>query len=205
MTSPRPDEQPPQPVAPQPTYVDPITGAPLYVDPVSGQLVYGPMPGAPAPDLAPTTVPLAGGNVSSPYNQPMEGMPSGYPLTGYQPVGYQPTGYPPAAGGYTYQIGAYPYTVGRRTNSLAIASLVCGISAFPMLSCYGVGAIAGLVAAILGHVSRKQIRERGDAGAGMALAGIICGYAAVVIGLAIIGFFVWIFTHIASQGGVTVN
>ena len=62
----------------------------------------------------------------------------------------------------------------RKTNGLAIGALVTGIAALPLSFCYGVGGIlAGLVGAILGHVARRQIRERGEDGGGMALAGII--------------------------------
>jgi hypothetical protein len=44
----------------------------------------------------------------------------------------------------------------------ALAGLAVGISA--------------PVGAILGHIARKQIRERGEQGDGMALAGIIVGW-----------------------------
>jgi hypothetical protein len=85
---------------------------------------------------------------------------------------------------------------GGRTNGLSIAAMVISIVGMVSLSCYGVGGIIlGTLGAIFGHVSRKQIRERGEAGAGMALAGIIVGWIAVGLGLVIvavvIGFVVW--------------
>jgi hypothetical protein len=56
------------------------------------------------------------------------------------------------------------------TNRLAIASLICGIgqlvAAFP----------AGIAAIILGHMAHRQIRETGEQGDGMAVAGLILGY-----------------------------
>lgn len=67
----------------------------------------------------------------------------------------------------------------RRTNGLAIASLV--------LSLLG----ASLLGVIFGHVAKRQIWERGDDGDGLATAGLLIGYLGlvflavlVVIGLA---------------------
>jgi hypothetical protein len=60
------------------------------------------------------------------------------------------------------------------TNSLAVASLVCGIGQlvafFP----------AGIAAIILGHKARRQIRATGEQGDGMARAGLILGYVGTV-------------------------
>jgi hypothetical protein len=64
------------------------------------------------------------------------------------------------------------------TNGLAIASLVLGI----------VGG-SGL-AIIFGHVARSQIRRTGQDGAGMALAGLILGYIALAVCLALLIFLV---------------
>jgi len=47
----------------------------------------------------------------------------------------------------------------------------------------------------MGHVARRQIRERGDSGDGMALAGVIVGWIAfaiaVIATVLIIIFVVW--------------
>lgn len=61
--------------------------------------------------------------------------------------------------------------VAARTNSLAVASLLLGL-----LSPFVPFAI---LAVILGHVARSQVRKSADRqkGAGMALAGLILGYA----------------------------
>jgi VIT1/CCC1 family predicted Fe2+/Mn2+ transporter len=56
------------------------------------------------------------------------------------------------------------------TNSLAVASLLLGfLSLFPLF---------GILAVVLGHVARAQIRKSAgrQKGAGMALAGLILGY-----------------------------
>jgi hypothetical protein len=67
-----------------------------------------------------------------------------------------------------------------RTNGLAIAALVCSL-----LWMFGVG---GVLAIIFGFVARSQIRRAGDGqrGMGLALAGIIIGFA----GLFAMGLFI---------------
>ncbi|MGY0230495.1 DUF4190 domain-containing protein [Longispora urticae] len=94
-----------------------------------------------------------------------------------QPVTGAP--YPPQ---YAY---APQYVGSRPTNGMAIASMVTSIVA--LVLCTGV---FGFVGAILGHVSRKQIKERGEEGDGMALAGIIIGWIGTAIGVLVIGFYV---------------
>jgi hypothetical protein len=74
----------------------------------------------------------------------------------------QPPAYPP-----------YYYAPPRRTNGLAIASMVLGI-----VWIYWIGSILAL---IFGYVARKQIRERHDSGDGMAVAGIALGWTGVGI------------------------
>ena len=63
----------------------------------------------------------------------------------------------------------------KSTNGFAIAALVC-----PLVAC-GVGSILGIV---FGHLARRQIKRTGEGGAGLALAGLIIGYA--TFGLAVI-------------------
>lgn len=66
------------------------------------------------------------------------------------------------------------------TNSLAIASLACGIIQF-----VGFWLLGTIPAIVFGHIARRQIRQSGEQGAGMALAGMILGY--VGLGLSVIG------------------
>jgi hypothetical protein len=54
---------------------------------------------------------------------------------------------------------------------MAIASLVLGI-----LWIYWIGSVLALV---LGYLAKRQIRERGEAGAGLATAGIVLGWIGV--------------------------
>jgi threonine/homoserine/homoserine lactone efflux protein len=69
---------------------------------------------------------------------------------------------------------------GAKTNGLAIAALICGIGQVLL------GFLAGIPAIILGHMARRQIRQTGEQGAGMAMAGLILGY----IGVALSALFV---------------
>jgi len=63
----------------------------------------------------------------------------------------------------------------RATNGLAVASLVLGI-----LWIYWIGSILALV---FGYVAMIQIRERNQAGHGLAVAGIVLGWVGMGIGI----------------------
>jgi uncharacterized membrane protein len=70
------------------------------------------------------------------------------------------------------------------TNALAIASLACGLAQFV------VGPLGTIPAIVLGHLARGQIRRRGEQGAGVALAGLMLGWAAVILAVIVITFVV---------------
>jgi hypothetical protein len=70
-----------------------------------------------------------------------------------------------------------------RTNGLAIASLACGIAQFV------VGPLATIPAIVFGHVARHQIRRTGEQGAGLALAGLILGWATVILAILLVFIF----------------
>jgi hypothetical protein len=73
----------------------------------------------------------------------------------------------------------YSAVTGRqRTNTLALLSLIFGLFGF------------GLVPIVLGHIARAQVRRTGEAGRGMALAGLILGYVIVALGVAYV--LVWV-------------
>jgi Domain of unknown function (DUF4190) len=97
---------------------------------------------------------------------------SGYQGSGYPPPGYQAPGYPPPG----YQPAGYP-PGWRPTNQMAIAALVCGCAQIFFWL------LAAIPAIILGHMARRQIRQTGEAGDGMALAGLILGYAGLVLSI----------------------
>ena len=148
------------------------------------------------------TYPQSPGGWNDPsWSQPQQ-PPTGYPEAAQPSYGYpdptqpssgQPVGYPnPAYPPYGYPVTPAP----QPTNGLAIASLVVSLVGVFGLCGYGLGGYIGIVGAILGHVSRRQIRERGESGDGMALAGIITGWIAAAIAVlataAIIIFAVWV-------------
>ena len=107
---------------------------------------------------------------------PMPQGPPAYGASSYANAGY---------GLYSPQ-GQSPYgrSMPRKTNGLAIASLVCSCAGIFLI---GIPAVVGI---IFGFVARGQIRRSNGAqgGAGLALAGIIVGF--VVVGLLILAIVV---------------
>ncbi len=83
-----------------------------------------------------------------------------------------------------------------RTNGLAVASLVCGLAQF-----VGFGPLGTIPAIVLGHIARSQIKRTGEQGAGLALAGLVLGWSAVIVGILIVVAFLAVFsgTHGAAQ------
>jgi len=67
-----------------------------------------------------------------------------------------------------------------KTNELAIASLACGLAQFMF------GPVSAIPAIVFGHVARHQIKRTGEQGAGLALAGLILGWAAVILTIVLI-------------------
>jgi Domain of unknown function (DUF4190) len=65
-------------------------------------------------------------------------------------------------------------------NGLARASLACGLAQFVF------GPLATIPAIVFGHVARHQIKRTGEQGAGLALAGLILGWAAVILAILLI-------------------
>jgi hypothetical protein len=135
-----------------------------YGQPGAAPNAYG-QPGAPSAAYGqPSGVP-------SPYGQPAgfgsagEFGPHAYTPSGtYEQPGEMPPGYGQPYAGY----GAPMYAP--TTNTLAILSLVFAF-VFP---------IAGIV---MGHVAKRQIRETGEQGDGLATAGLWLSYAFTALGL----------------------
>jgi hypothetical protein len=118
---------------------------------------------------------------NEPYPDPGYGAHPGYQQSAYQQSAV------PASPGYGYGYGPPPPV--RRTNGLAIAAMVVSLASL-MLCGY-----PAIVGAIMGHVARRQIRERGEDGDGMALTGVIVGWIvfalAILVTLAYVVFFIW--------------
>lgn len=99
------------------------------------------------------------------------------PAPGYEVPGYQPliesrpaAAYPPPLG---LQVVPAP-----PTNGLAVTSLVFGILGWILLP-----VLAPAMAVIFGHLARGQIRNTGEGGGGMAVAGLVLGYVNLALGL----------------------
>jgi hypothetical protein len=122
--------------------------------------------------------------VNSPYGAPPYGAaPSGPPPYGASPYAASPYAaapYPEAPHpGYQSPYQPYPQAA-RSTNGLAIASMVLGI-----LWIYWLGSLLALV---FGYIALRQIKQRNQAGRGMAIAGTVLGWCGVAfLVLAIIG------------------
>jgi hypothetical protein len=90
-----------------------------------------------------------------------------------------------------------PAGAGTQTNTLAIVSLAAGIGSFFAHIVPGVGGFTvALIAVITGYMARKQIRETGEQGMGMATAGMIIGIVHIgLLVLVVIGliFFIFVF------------
>ena len=84
-----------------------------------------------------------------------------------QPLGPQPTTVVP----HHQPAGGYAQGDRRPTNQMAIVSLVAAIASFAILPFIG-----AVVAVITGPLARTRIRQTGEEGDGLALAGLVIGY-----------------------------
>ncbi len=83
----------------------------------------------------------------------------------------------------------YPmYAPPRPTNGMAIGALVVSILSLAMC-----GGLISPVGAILGHISRRQIRTRGEQGDGLALAGVIVGWVGTAFAVLLWGGMIALF------------
>ena len=62
-----------------------------------------------------------------------------------------------------------------KINGLALASLACGFAQFFF------GPPVAIPAIVFGHVARRQIKRTGEQGAGLALTGLVLGWATVIL------------------------
>ncbi|BBU22954.1 DUF4190 domain-containing protein [Mycobacterium xenopi] len=107
------------------------------------------------------------------------------------PPPYQPYPYPPGSYPHPPQQQPYPFTVPPRVlrNGLGTASLVLAVIALlGVWSVFG-GVILGVAASVLGIVAYGRVR-RGEAdNGGVAVAGIVLGAIAIVVGLIFIAIW----------------
>jgi hypothetical protein len=120
-----------------------------------------------------------------------------YSGPGVPPPGPAPSYGPPPVGGYAYPAAgaSYGYTGVPKNNGLAIAAMVCSF----FFWIYGLGAILGIV---FGFIARSQIKKSNGTqrGEGMALAGIIIGFAGIVIGIILVIVVVAVVHHCDQTG-----
>jgi hypothetical protein len=191
MTYPPPGGTP-DPYQPQQPYGQPHDpNAPYPTDPAapSSAQPYGPPPASGQPPAS-----------AQPYGQPTTGQPYGQPTTG-QPYGqtapYQqpPQGYAYGASGYGAPgYGAPGYMPVATTNTLAILALVFAFIFSP-------------AAIVLGHLAKKQIRQTGEQGEGLATAGLWLGYIFTGLGVLLCAIYVVVIIfavgNAAKNGGGT--
>lgn len=116
----------------------------------------------------------------------MSQSPDPSPQPAQPPVRYQQGGYPAQVpdqqGGYPAPGPYIPVVVQRGTNGLAIASLVmalCGLAVLPV---------------VFGHIALRQIKNRDEGGAALAIVGLVLGYGQIalyVILMVAIGGGIW--------------
>jgi Domain of unknown function (DUF4190) len=117
---------------------------------------------------------------------PVTEQPPNYPPPPPGGYGYPP---PPGAGSYGYPPPPPPQSAA--TNGMAVASLVCSLFGWLCL----IGPILGL---IFGFVALNQIKQTGQRGHGMALAGIIIGAILIALGIGL-GILGQIARHVPSR------
>ncbi|RPF21130.1 DUF4190 domain-containing protein [Myceligenerans xiligouense] len=153
-------------------------GAQNPYDPPSGGNEPGPPPGQPG-----GPPPEQPGGATHQPRAPMP--PSGAPQSGQpqqQPASYASGGVPPSAHpapGMQYPGQPYP------KNSLGVWSLVLGI-----LSWFLCPIIASIAAIVTGHMSRRATREGLADNGGLGLAGIILGWASLI--LSVVGIIIFV-------------
>lgn len=136
-----------------------------------------------------------------PQPPPEQSLPPYAPNPPQPPPQYPNPPYPNSPPAYGYYTPPYqPVVRGPQTSTFAIASLVTSL-----VSWFIIPFIGGIVAVVLGHIARNEIRKSNGtiSGGGMALAGLIIGYiqiALTIIGIAII---IWIVVIFASNPNTT--
>ncbi len=80
-----------------------------------------------------------------------------------------------------------------RTNSLAIAALCCGIAQVI------VGPLSGIPAIVLGVMSMREIRQTGEQGHGMAVAGLVLGIIGLILAVLALILIIVVFAHFRAD------
>ncbi len=145
-----------------------------------------PSPGAEppfTPPPLPVRIPAAPASAAALPAYPMQPPPQptqSYP--GAPPTYAPPGGLPPAQAAYApYAAPTYPADAPRPTSGLAVAALICGIAGVVLFWAL-IPVLASIAAVITGHMALGQIkRDPGIGGRGLAIAGLILGYAVIAL------------------------
>jgi hypothetical protein len=146
--------------------------------------------GNPYPSSGPGQQQPGYGAPQNPYaapQNPYAQQPGTNPYAQQNPYGQQPGANPYAVPG-AYAPGGYqPYAQRPKTNVLAILSIVFafgGILVWPLVI------LTSPAGAIMGHIALGKIRQTGEGGRGLALAGVIGGWALTALYIVIVLLFV---------------
>lgn len=151
-----------------------------------------PPPNPASPPYPYSYPPGPAGQYSAPYqSDPYQQAP--YQSHPYQ-QGPNPGAYPPPSA-----YGTYPGIPTAPRNGLGIAALVTAIVAMVATFTIFGGIALGIVAVILGFVARGRVK-RGEAdNGGVALTGIILGVVAILVSVALIFFWGWLFKSVGGS------
>jgi len=110
------------------------------------------------------------------------------------PYGAYPGGYPPPPQPYS---GFAPPPTGPR-NGLGIAALVIAI--IGLVFCWTVagGVILGLTAVIIGFVAQGRVKRGEATNGGVAIAGIVLGFLAIIVSLIFIPIWIGVFQQVGG-------
>ncbi|MCI8814409.1 MAG: DUF4190 domain-containing protein [Lachnospiraceae bacterium] len=114
------------------------------------------------------------------------GPPPGYGRNNWQggpPPGYGHGGYNPNGNGYP------PYNAPKKSNNMALASLLLGILSLVLCCCGGFGVILGAVGIVLAILSRgnEPMETSAKVGLGLSIGGIVLGIIVLVMSFVVAG------------------
>ncbi|MEV6756459.1 DUF4190 domain-containing protein [Streptomyces sp. NPDC051214] len=150
-----------------------------------------------AAPAAPPAAPSAAAGQGEPVPPPPIGpegpgqLPYGYPGVPGGAPGQGPQGYP-GYPGYPGHQGQGPPGYGwpampmAPSNGMGVAALVLGIVSAAVFCLWPLAIVLGILAIIFGAIGRGRARRGEATNPGQALAGIICGAAGIVLGVALL-------------------
>jgi hypothetical protein len=115
------------------------------------------------------------------------------PQWGQYPSNYPPPPPPPYAG--------YAPAVGPR-NGLGVAALVVAIVGLVFCWTVAGGVILGVAAIIIGFVARGRVKRGEATNGGVAIAGIVLGFLAIIVSLVFIPIWIGMFDEVGGSNYV---